>query len=154
MVEEDLKENPVNILDLKDFSEEEIFKITKNPEVVYGTTLNAVMFYHDVYLCIQLGDGGILLLDHNNFEFAFDEDEENVANLTYSLCSENAYNHLKIKVYDAEDYDGVIVCTDGLLSPYQCIKNLNNCSFTNQNRRWCHIERNINNKARKVISVI
>ena len=63
-------------------------------------------------------------MDHNDFEFAFDEDEENVANLTYSLCSENAYDYLKIKVYDAEDYDGVIICTDGLLSPYQCIKNL------------------------------
>jgi len=74
---------------------------------------------------VQLGDGGVISLKDNKFNFVFEEDEDNVANLTYSLCSEDAFNYLKIKLIDEELIDGIIVCTDGLLSPYQSIKNLN-----------------------------
>ena len=125
LVEEDLMLNPLNLDDLKGFNEKEIFKITSNPEVVYGTTLNGVLYYNNHYLCVQLGDGGVISLKDNKFNFVFEEDEDNVANLTYSLCSEDAFNYLKIKLIDEKLIDGIIVCTDGLLSPYQSIKNLN-----------------------------
>lgn len=123
LVENDLEENPINIKDLQLFNEDEIFKLTNNPVLAYGTTLNAIMYYHDLYVCIQIGDGGVIVIKDAGFSFVFDDD--NVANYTYSLCSEEAYSHLNIKLYDEESIDGVIICSDGLLSPYQSINNLN-----------------------------
>jgi hypothetical protein len=54
---------------------------------------------------------------------ALPEDEETVANITYSMCQEDAYEHLKIAIYDFSELDGVIVCTDGLINPYQSMGN-------------------------------
>jgi hypothetical protein len=54
---------------------------------------------------------------------AFEEDEETVANLTYSMCQEDAYKHLKVEIFDFSDLDGVLVCTDGVVNPYQSLSN-------------------------------
>ena len=46
-----------------------------------------------------------------------------MANLTYSICQEDAYKYLKVRIFDFSDLDGVLVCTDGVVNPYQNLSN-------------------------------
>jgi hypothetical protein len=46
------------------------------------------------------------------------------------MCQEDAYENIKVEIYDFNEYDGVIVCTDGLINPYQSISNFKN-NFVN-----------------------
>ena len=82
------------------------------------------MLIHDKIVCVQIGDGGLFLVKENKITNAFPENDGNVANITNSLCSDNAYSDLFIKVFDADDYDGVFLFTDGVLAPYGTYKSL------------------------------
>ena len=46
-----------------------------------------------------------------------------MANITYSLCQDDAFSHLKVTVNELSSYDGAVVCTDGMLNPYQSLTN-------------------------------
>ena len=63
------------------------------------------------------------MLRKGKITLAFDEDEETVANLTYSMCQEDAYKHLQVQIFDFSNLDGVLLCTDGVLNPYQNLPN-------------------------------
>ena len=39
------------------------------------------------------------------------------------MCQDDAFKYLKVKVLDFRDLDGIILCTDGLTSPYQSYDN-------------------------------
>ena len=55
---------------------------------------------------------------------AFVEDEdEPVANVTYSLCGEKAFEHMNARIFDMRGIDGILLCTDGVLGPYQSTEN-------------------------------
>ena len=55
---------------------------------------------------------------------AFTEDEdEPVANITYSLCQDDAFSHLLVTVHETANYDGAVVCTDGMINPFQNLAN-------------------------------
>ena len=123
MVEEDLAKKAIAKREISSLSEEKVFKIKKNPEKAYGTTLNAAMILGNKLICVSIGDGGVFLVRKGEIVAAVPEDEDTVANVTYSMCQENAYEHLKVEIYDFSYLDGVIVCTDGLINPYQSIGN-------------------------------
>lgn len=122
-VESDLAKNPFTEIELAPFDEDKRFTLKVNPEVAYGTTLNAAMLIDKYIVCVQLGDGGVFLLSKGIATQAFIDDDSNVANVTSSICQEKAHDHLNIAVYKARGNDGVLICTDGLLAPYQSYKN-------------------------------
>jgi deoxyhypusine synthase len=39
------------------------------------------------------------------------------------MCQEDAYKYLKVGIFDFSDLDGVLVCTDGVVNPYQSLEN-------------------------------
>ena len=123
LVENHLEENPINIDELNFLDNKDKQKLQNNPIIAYGTTLNTVMLYKNKLISIQLGDGGIFIIDNKNIYEVFEDDEAAVANLTYSLCSDDAYNHLKIKVIDNAELLSVFISTDGVLTPYQSLNN-------------------------------
>lgn len=123
MIERDLSKKCLSKREVVNLNEEELFKLRQNPEKAYGTTLNAAMIYGNKLICVSIGDGGVYLVRKGEVAEGVKEDEETVANITYSMCQADAYEHLKVEVYDFSDLDGVLVCTDGLINPYQCMSN-------------------------------
>ena len=126
LIERDYSKENFNEEELANLDEEEIFKLTNNFVIAYGSTLNAVVLMDEFVICIQIGDGGIFLLKENDITNAIPENDGNVANITNSLCGDKAYRNLYISVFNKDDYDGTIICTDGLLSPYQTYNNFKN----------------------------
>lgn len=123
MVEQHSSEKCISKREVSHLSEDRLFKLQQNPEKAYGTTLNAAMIFGNKLVCVSIGDGGVIIVRKGEIAFALPNDEETVANTTYSMCQEDAYEHLKIEIYDFSDLDGVVVCTDGLINPYQSMGN-------------------------------
>ena len=46
-----------------------------------------------------------------------------MANITYSLCQDDAFSHLLVTVHETANYDGAVVCTDGMINPFQNLAN-------------------------------
>lgn len=123
MVEKHLAEKYLSKREVSHLSEDKVFRLKQAPETAYGTTLNAAMIFGNKLICVSIGDGGVFLVRKGEIALALPENGETVANITDSMCQENAYEHLKIEIYDFSDLDGVIVCTDGLINPYQSMGN-------------------------------
>ena len=126
LIEQDYSNDNFKEEELVNLDEDEIFKLGNNFVTAYGSTLNAAIIVDDYVICLQIGDGGVFLLKGNEIEIAFPENDGNVANITNSLCGDKAYNNLFVKAFNKEDYNGIIICTDGLLGPYQTYTNFNN----------------------------
>lgn len=126
LVEEDISRESLNDQEMTKLNDEQIFRLKTNHVVAYGSTMNALMVVGDYLLCLQIGDGGIFLVNESGAYFAFDDDNENVANITQSLCGDKAFKNLNICLYDKNDYDGILMCTDGVLGPYQTYSNFTN----------------------------
>ena len=126
LVEKDVVAHPFDESELATLSDEERFRLKSNGVKAYGSTLNGAMVLGDKLVCVNLGDGGVFLLNKGAIAAAFDEeDEEPVANVTFSLCQEDAYKHIKVGIFDVNTIDGVLICTDGLVNPYQNVSNFN-----------------------------
>ena len=123
LVEKDLVGNRISKREVLTLSSDKCFRLGQHPERAYGTTLNAAMIFGNKLVCVSIGDGGVFLVRKGQMALAVPEDEETVANVTYSMCQEDAYDHLKVEIYNFSDLDGVIVCTDGLINPYQSLGN-------------------------------
>ena len=124
LVREDLAEHPIRKSEVAHLTEAQIESIKQNPTKAYGTTLGGAMLYGNRLICVGLGDGGCFLIKNGEIAPAFPEDEdEPVANITYSLCGEKAFEHMSARIYDMRQLDGVLLCTDGVLGPYQSVEN-------------------------------
>jgi len=124
LVERDLSKNPLKKSEAGILTDEQRFALKMDPVKAYGTTLNAAMFYGNKLICVSLGDGGCFLFRKGRLIPAFEEDDDDqVANITHSLCQENAGDYLNIEIFDAIAYDGVLLCTDGVINPYQNLEN-------------------------------
>ena len=123
LVERHLGLKSISKREFAGLDEDQAFKLKQNPVKAYGTTLQGAMVYGNKLICVSLGDGGVFLVRKGAITLAFEEDDETVANLTYSMCQEDAYKHLKVEIFDFSDLDGVIVCTDGVVNPYQSFGN-------------------------------
>ena len=124
LVEGHLSKNPIRMHEVSELTEAEILSLRKNPIKAYGTTLNAAMILGTKLICVSIGDGGCFLVKSGVVTPAFAEDEdEPVANITYSLCQDDAFSHLQVSVHELSAYDGAVVCTDGMINPYQSLSN-------------------------------
>ena len=124
LVEGHLAKNPFRSADLADIGEAEMLSLCKNPVKAYGTTLNAAMIFGGKIVTVSLGDGGCFLVRGGAAIPAFAEEEDApVANITYSLCQDDAFSHLQASVHELSLYDGAVVCTDGMINPYQNLSN-------------------------------
>ena len=124
LVEGHLTKNPIRMSEVTELTEAEILSLRKNPIKAYGTTLNAAMILGTKLICVSIGDGGCFLVKSGIVTPAFAEDEdEPVANITYSLCQDDAFSHLQVSVHELSAYDGAVVCTDGMINPYQNLSN-------------------------------
>ena len=124
LVRNDLAERPIRKGELAHLSDAQIEAIRQNPIKAYGTTLGGAMLYGNRLICVGLGDGGCFVFKNGEVTSAFPEDEnEPVANITYSLCGEDAFEHMQSQIFDARRVDGVLLCTDGVLGPYQSTDN-------------------------------
>ena len=124
LVEGHLAKNPIRMSEVSELTEAEVLSLRKNPIKAYGTTLNAAMILGTKLICVSIGDGGCFLVKSGIATPAFIEDEdEPVANITYSLCQDDAFSHLQVSVHELSAYDGAVVCTDGMINPYQNLSN-------------------------------
>ena len=124
LVDEHLARNPFRYTDIIELTESEVLSLRKNPIKAYGTTLNAAMVLGTKLICVSIGDGGCFLVKGGVVMPAFAEDEdEPVANITYSLCQDDAFSHLLVSVHELSSCDGAVVCTDGMINPYQNLSN-------------------------------
>ena len=127
MVERHYSKDPVHRKETRLLSEREAAQLKLNSAKAYGTTLGGAMVFGDKALCASLGDGGAFWLRGGALEPVFPEsdEEETVANITYSMCQEDAFHHLKATVCDFADADGIVLCTDGVMGPYRNLANFN-----------------------------
>ena len=124
LVEGHLAKNPIRMSEVTGLTEAEILSLRKNPIKAYGTTLNAAMILGTKLICVSIGDGGCFLVKNGVVTPAFAEDEDGpVANITFSLCQDDAFSHLSVSVHELSAYDGAVVCTDGMINPYQNLSN-------------------------------
>ena len=124
LVEGHLTKNPIRMSEVSELTEAEVLSLRKNPIKAYGTTLNAAMILGTKLICVSIGDGGCFLVKSGIATPAFIEDEdEPVANINYSLCQDDAFSHLQVSVHELSAYDGAVVCTDGMINPYQNLSN-------------------------------
>ena len=124
LVNHHLRRHPLRAKELSRLSKDEAESLRQNPVRAYGSTLGCAMLLDNRLLCVNLGDGGCFLLKDGNVRPAFPEDEdEPVANVTHSLCGEDAFLHMNAEIFDARDLDGVLLCTDGVTAPYGSMEN-------------------------------
>lgn len=124
LVSEDLKRHPLKAREMQGLSESQAEALRSNPVKAYGSTLGAAMTCGHRLVCVGIGDGGMFLLKKDEVIAAFPDDEdEPVANVTYSLCGEDAFEHMHARIFDAHAVGGVLACTDGVLAPYQSMEN-------------------------------
>ena len=124
MVERDLSRKYITKREVAHLNEDRFFRVKQNPEKAYGTTLNAAMILGTKLICVSIGDGGCFLVKSGQCISPFPEDDdEPVANITYSLCQDDAFSHLQVSVHELSAYDGAVVCTDGMINPYQNLSN-------------------------------
>ena len=123
LVEQDCFKHPFLEEELSILDEDERSLILQEPQVAYGTTLNGAMIFGKRLICVSLGDGGCLLLKNGTAEKIFPEDEDNVANVTCSMCQTDAYKHLRLKILPLSKADGAMVFTDGFINPYRTFDN-------------------------------
>ena len=123
LVEQDYSRNPFAEEETNGLDENELFDLRLNPVLAYGSTLNAALITSKYIVCVQIGDGGMFLITEQGYQTVFEENDENVANVTYSLCGDKAFNNIFVNVFDSSDVKGVVLCTDGVLGPYQTYSN-------------------------------
>lgn len=124
MVERDIASNAFSAAELSVLNEDEAFRLRYSPMMAYGTTLNGIMAFHGRLYCVSLGDGGMFIVRDGKLETVFPEnDDDPVANMTYSMCEEDAYDRLRAEILDLDGLDGAVICTDGTINPYRNIEN-------------------------------
>ena len=124
IVDRHMAKNPIRMSELAALTEAEILSLKKTPVKAYGTTLNAAMIMGSKIITVSLGDGGCFLVKGGQCISPFPEDEdEPVANITYSLCQDDAFSHLLVTIHETANYDGAVVCTDGMINPFQNLAN-------------------------------
>ena len=119
LIEQDYKKRPIRPKELKGLTNSEIDELRLNPTRAYGTTLSGAMLYKNKIVVISIGDTEALGIHRGHLIKLFDNNDDPAGNITYSMCQEDAYQYLRVAIMDKKELDGVLLCTDGLSSPYQ-----------------------------------
>lgn len=123
LIEREIASKPVRKKELEGLSEEEIDTIRFNPAKAYGTTLSGALIYKDKLIVVSIGDTEAIGVKNGQLIKFFDNSNDPAGNVTYSMCQEDAYQYLRVNILEAKDVDAVLLCTDGLASPYQSYDN-------------------------------
>ena len=125
LVEIDLAKKPIKKTETKmlDCDKQDLLKLS--PVKAYGTTLAGAMVLDDKLVVISIGDTEVIGIYKGEIRKMVNSDDDPVGNLTYSMCQEDAFKYLRVAIYDLKFYDGILLCTDGLSSPYQSYDNFN-----------------------------
>lgn len=93
---------------------------TEVPYKIYGSTLMSALCSAEFLLLMQIGDGNIVIIDkNNNIEYPIKSDEEQLANYTYSISSNDAEQHYHFKfLHSVEDIKAIIISTDGFYNSF------------------------------------
>lgn len=126
LIEEQISYKSIKKYELINFEEDEILSLKSNPAIAYGTTLTGALLLGNKLLVVKIGDTECVGIRKGQLVDIFDSSEDPAANVTYSMCQDDAFKYLKVKVLDFRDLDGIVLCTDGLTSPYQSYDNFNN----------------------------
>ena len=125
LVESHLGQRRIRRYEISHLNEDQIYALRDNPSRAFGTTLTGAMVLGSKLIVVGIGDTEVIGFRKGSMSRLLEEDDEPAGNFTHSMCQEDAYKHLKVKILDWKDYDGVILCTDGLSSPYQSYDNFN-----------------------------
>lgn len=125
LIEEQISNKTIKKSEIINLDEDEILDLKINPSLAYGTTLTGALLLGNKLLVIKIGDTECIGIKKGKLLDMFDTTEEPAANITYSMCQDDAFEYLKVKVIDFKELDGIILCTDGLASPYQSYDNFN-----------------------------
>ena len=123
-VEESISKFKLRASETKKLKEEQKEILMKYPAKAYGTTLSGAVLIGKKLIVVSIGDGECLLLKKGEMEKVFNTDDDPAGNITYSMCQEDAYKYIRVRILDFSSYDGILLCTDGLSSPYQSYQNL------------------------------
>lgn len=67
---------------------------------LYGTTILGALFTRDLSVCIQLGDGDILVVhEHGPVESIFPPHEDIYGSITHSLCQPGAASYARVRCF-------------------------------------------------------
>ena len=125
LVEREISTKPIRKSELVKLGEDEADYIRFNQAKAYGTTLSGAMLYKNKIIVVVIGDTEALGIRKGELIKIFDNSNDPAGNVTYSMCQEDAYQYLRVAVLPAKDFDGVMLCSDGLSSPYQSYDNFN-----------------------------
>lgn len=96
--------------------------VVNNPSLAYGATLLAVVVTEEFILYLQLGDGDILCVDnHGKTTRPFALDERLIANQTTSLCTEDAWREVRLRLVPHSENSPalILVSTDGYSNSFR-----------------------------------
>ena len=122
-IESHIAKYPIRKSEIEHLEDEKKELLKKFPVKAYGTTLAGAMVLNNKLIVVSIGDTEVLGIQKGELIKFFDYDDDPAANITNSMCQEDAYNYLRVKIYDFKLYDGVLLCSDGLSSPYQSYVN-------------------------------
>lgn len=104
------------------FSEQEstILPDEKDAEIAYGATLLLVIIMPTYLVCIQIGDGNIVILDSDeNISIPIQADPSLIANDTYSLCQEDSIKNIQCEIIPfTQKPKFILLSTDGLANSF------------------------------------
>lgn len=124
LIAQDLATHPIRRNETENLSIQQKEMLKKDPYKAYGSTAHGALLIGKKLICASIGDGGFFLLKNGKITPIAEEDEEQIANLTHSLCEEDASRFLRIAVLDdARTVDGVLLCSDGVVNPYGDLEN-------------------------------
>lgn len=125
LVEGQMSEKPIKKYETQMLDDDEILMLKANHAMAYGTTLTGALLLGNKLLVVKIGDTEVIGVKKGELVDIFDNSDDPAANVTYSMCQDDAFKYLKVKLLDFRDLDGIILCTDGLTSPYQSYDNFN-----------------------------
>lgn len=156
LIDEHLNNNPIRQSELRKLNHDQIEIIRENYVKVYGTTLTGAMLIDNLLIVVGIGDSEVILVSKGKLYKPFEDNEAPVGNFTYSMCQDDAFEHMHIAILDFDKFDGVILCTDGLINPYQNYQNFNQ-SFIKplikvyiEQKNNLHVEEHIDKMAYKI----
>ena len=152
LIEKQVTKNRIKENEFKGLKEEEIDAIKFNPAKAYGTTLTGAMIYKNNAYIIGIGDTEVLAFKKGKLIQVFDNSNDPVGNVTYSMCQEDVFKYLRIAIIPVNKIDGILLCTDGLSSPYQTYQNFHD-SFIRPNVRKILISQSFTTLKNKVENI-
>lgn len=124
LVEREIAKSPIRKKELAGLTEEQVDALRFNPAKAFGTTLAGAMVYKNKIIVVSIGDTETLGVRKGQLLKIFDNSNDPAGNVTYSMCQEDAFQYLRVRILKSSDLDGIILCTDGLSSPYLSYENL------------------------------